>query len=314
MRLKINVSDPKNMLLGNAVMKLDYASNQWSIEQDPNQVWSKVSSNTKGNLKVQTWGMIWVQDPVKERLLAVIQHGPMNEGDKQHTSGVARIHLPDNDAFRDVYFKWQADAAAPAPAPEPQKELSKIRKKAQDLCRAAFNPKGKMFTHGSPKPGTKNEGNWDPTLAKVTYERKEGGYAKGYTSCGAMASFLSAKLGRGSYFTIESVWKMYKDQAAWWVNATKQNLPKPGDVYVLLKPSGDFSHIGVVVEASKTMWETADTGQAPDGFSGGRRDRAYNQDQMKLAGEPVQSKEDRVVAGWVNINYKGLFKDSDGTD
>lgn len=311
MLLKINVSDNRNTALGDATLKLDYSANKWTVEQDPKKVWSKISSNTKGNLKVQDWA-VWMQDPLLERLLAILPQCPKNEGDLKHSCGVARIYAPDDPAFKDVYFKWQVDKATP-PAEEPKRELAKIRKKAQEICRATFNPKGKMFTHGAPPPGSQN-GNWDPTLAKVTYERKENKPSANYTSCGAMPAFLSTKLGRASYLTIASVWKMYKNSSPGWIHATGKNLPLPGDVYVLLKPGGDFSHVGVVVEASKKMWETADTGQAPDGFSGGRRDRAYNAEKNLLAGEPVQGPDDRLVAGWVNINHKGMFKESDGID
>lgn len=316
MLLKMTANDNTNAFQGYATMKLDFSQSRWSIEQDPRNVWSKVSSNVKGNFESKNWGVIWVKDPMnKDRILAIIQHAPKNADDSAKPNGVARIYQPDNAAFRDAYFKWQIDTTTPtAPVAPSVKPLKAIRKRVVDLACSILTPKGKLFTHG-PKPpkDSKQKQQWDPALAKIMYELIEDRPSSGYTSCGALAAWVGLQLGRKQFLTIQRLMDMKKTNAPGWVHATGKNLPLPGDVYVLLQPNGDFSHTGMVVSATSTVWETADTGQGK-GFSGGRKDRAYTAATNMLAGEILQGGDDRTVAGWVNINTKGLFKDGDGID
>ena len=107
-----------------------------------------------------------------------------------------------------------------------------------------------------------------------------------------------------------------------WVKATGSNLPRPGDVYALLdrdakgialtdRDKDGIGHVGIVLTAGPTLWETADLGQKA-GWDGEITTREYHAGIGELFGQTNQpgATKFRVVAGWVNVEdyfpgYKG---------
>lgn len=118
-----------------------------------------------------------------------------------------------------------------------------------------------------------------------------------------------------------------------WVPFTGSNQPEPGDFYVLDKDETDpkkkgFSHVGIFIRVEKETgaWITADSGQGDElvdasdpekdytkkrriydkGMAAGYRRRYLTKDG-KITGEPTQSKDLRILKGWLNLDSPILF-------
>lgn len=98
-----------------------------------------------------------------------------------------------------------------------------------------------------------------------------------------------------------------------WIKADGIRLPKPGDIYGLLdrnakgvaltdRDNDYIGHVGVVLKAGPTGWETADLGQG-NGWQGSITVREYHHGIGELFGQanhPGLTKF-RIVAGWIDV-------------
>lgn len=85
-----------------------------------------------------------------------------------------------------------------------------------------------------------------------------------------------------------------------WVDAGGWiNRPKPGDFYAIGNAAGGIDHVGVIVSASGSTWETADAGQGTLlEQQAAYVNREYDSGAVTLGG-PLGG---RPLAGWLDID------------
>ena len=293
MILNLAVNDARNALRGRVRMKLDFGQKQWSIVEGQQPAWAGVGFSTKGSFEAPSPGIIWLWDqpPGQARHNTVILwDAPSSAGDSAHASGAARIFDPKDPAFKDGRINWTADTS-----------LSPIRQKVLDLCRAALPAVGTFLTPGTMRMAKISSETRNSPLVVAEYNK-----GKHYTNCGAFPAYIAKLLGGKGLILhgLSAGMKATAKTAKTWVEADGSNRPLPGDFYVLENPKGQFSHVGVVIDASTGVWRTADSGQS-DGFAAGYRDRRYK--DGSLTGEPTQGGGFGYLAGWVDIENKAMF-------
>ena len=122
-----------------------------------------------------------------------------------------------------------------------------------------------------------------------------------FTTCGYLPAFIARQLGaRGRI--LQAGTNLLRDEGRTrgaWVEWRPGRLPKPGDLYALVNAAGGVVHVGVVVAADHTRWETADAGQGTRERQRTERViRAFNSSMGALA----SGTSTKRVGGWIDID------------
>lgn len=139
-----------------------------------------------------------------------------------------------------------------------------------------------------------------------------------FTTCGYLPCYVGRMLKVGNCITQGGLEQMRINgrKMGAWVEATGDNLPKPGDLYGIGSEAhggGILVHVGVVIDAKKDQWTTADAGQGTVG-AGQRAAYVTRPVDMKTitsggtgavyvpgTGWTVNGKP-RNIAGWLDID------------
>jgi hypothetical protein len=312
MILNLTVNDPRSGRRNASRLALDWGRKQWSIPDGQQQGWSGIGYSSKGTFELKSWGVMWLWDQPsgqQKRNTMILWNPPAGESDSLHFTGLARIHDPKDPALRDGRVSWSVDASAKAAKPQ---GLSPIRAKVLDICAKILPlPIGTFLTPGK-KPMT------DISSDTMDSPNVIAEYAKGkkYTNCGALPAYVAKKLNSSGMLTrgMSAGLKGWAMEKKVWTPADGIKRPQPGDIYVLEKPQGKFSHDGIIIKSEGTNWVTADSGQGFNmkdaGFAACYRNRSYANGELE--GEPTQGGGLGYLAGWIDIETPGLFPNWDG--
>lgn len=345
MILNLTVNNPRNGRRDRSRLQLDWDAKEWSVPVGQQTAWSGVGFSNKGTFELKPWGVMWLWDqPLgqKKRNTVILWNPPGGETDLLRRTGLARIYDPKDPSLKDGRISWSVDpTAAMGKAPK----LARIREEIRRLCKDILPAQIDTFlVPGSarmmeistsmfpPIPKFTNCGDFPGYIArKLNKEIKVKATVPGiYPDKDNPGTFVKKtpilEIG-GSLIAMEGFAQAidkiamadpkYNGVKAWIPN-DGVNRPKTGDFYVLHvsdAKDSDFSHVGVIIDATGTKWITADAGQGPadpspqkkyaKGMGAGFRYRNY--DKGWLTGEPTQGPEKRYLRGWVNVDHPLLF-------
>lgn len=211
--------------------------------------------------------------------------------------------------------------------PEPLKESELLPKRTGDLrtdIEAALR---------AVMPCSLGDKKWDVIEPGSARDVEAGKYNKVGTSCVILPGFITRYAGavphglqfKGNKRNTEMLDYMNRRSLAGtttgrtkgtrdgsWIKADGIRLPKKGDIYGLLDRNAQgvaltnrdtdyIGHVGVVLRASQTSWETADLGQG-GGWDGNITVREYHSGVGELFGQTNQPGKTkfRIVAGWID--------------
>lgn len=131
----------------------------------------------------------------------------------------------------------------------------------------------------------------DPTSPK---------FPEGFTTCAYLPAYVGKAIGISTRYGTEALRTVGRAHGAW-VEPGGARRPRPGDLYATQDDQGVIVHVGVIVSANGTHWQTADAGQGARG-TGQRADyvpRTYDPQAMTLTGPQGQT---RRLAGWYDVD------------
>ena len=265
----------------------------------------------------------------------VLENSPRTDADATRPKGSVRIENSLIGPWTRGVLSWVSVASAPAAQTGIGKDGMPRR---TGSLRADI-----VATMRALMPCSLGDAKWnriEPGSAKSVADKK---YTKVGTSCLILPGFVSKHFGAEPYSWAFKGQRRIDEHDAYmksrslngtgrvrdkgkqfnaWVKATGSNLPRPGDVYALLdrdakgialtdRDKDGIGHVGIVLTAGPTLWETADLGQKA-GWDGEITTREYHAGIGELFGQTNQpgATKFRVVAGWVNVEdyfpgYKG---------
>jgi hypothetical protein len=347
MILNMTVHDPRSGRRNASRLQLDWDRKEWSVPAAQQQGWSGIGFSSKGAFELKSWGVMWLWDQApgqKKRNTVIVWNPPTSEADALRLSGQARIYDPKDPAFKDARINWTVDLAARAATPK----LARIRTEVKRLCEEILPAQIDTFLiPGSEKmrqisssmfpaiPGFTNCGDFPGYIARKLNgdikvkaavpgiypdPKNPGKYVKKSPILEISGSIIAMEGFAQAIDRIAMADPKYKGLRAWIPNDGIAR-PQTGDFYVLHKSAAkdsDFSHVGVIIDASGDKWITADSGQGQEdpnpkkeekkyakGMGAGFRYRNYKDGW--LTGEPTQGPEKRYLRGWVNIDHPLLF-------
>ena len=282
----------------------------------------KVVRDAGGNLRLVTalWDLLLIA-------------APQSEADKGRTAGDISVTNCRTGPWDRGPLRWTTGAAAATPAdtgPEKIKDSKLLPARTgnvrTDICAAVR----------ALMPCCLGDDKWD-VIQPGSKKQVEGGtYYKTGTSCVVLPGWVTSYAGSVPHGMQFKGTKRVDEVAAYqkrrslsgtttgrtkgrvdgsWIKADGTRLPREGDIYCLLdrnekgqqltnKDTDYIAHIGVVLKATQTHWETADLGQG-SGWSGAIVRREYHAGIGELFGETLQNKPGmtkfRIVAGWVDV-------------
>lgn len=308
----------------------DQSKQSWQVNVDlKTSAWQAAGSSTpagsplalfpKGRVVREADGSLRLVTALWDLLLV---NAPRQEGDLTRPSGEINVANSRIGAWDRGPLRWLAGSG-----PEPLKE-SELLPKRSGILRTDLEAALRALM-----PCRLGDKNWDVIEPGSRNLVEKGAYTKVGTSCVILPGFVSRYAGavpHGTQFKgqkrideIEAYMKRrslagttavrtkgIRDGA--WVKADGVKLPKTGDIYTLLdrdskgvaltnRDTDYIGHVGIVMRATPTFWETADLGQG-GGWEGNITIREYHKGVGELFGQtnqPGQTKF-RVVAGWVD--------------
>jgi hypothetical protein len=333
MLLSIDLKDAKKLSQGSVQLRLDWGKKEWTVGGDQ-LAWKRVGFTNRGRFEVPSPGIIWVWDQPAGQPKAntmIVWDAPGGPAADVGTYGEGRLYAPKDPKMKDGLFDWVVDAksgtvAAAAPTATAATQ-AKIRDDVIKLIGKEFLPRGQLKEPPNcleSKARTKTAGGatgcggfpgwvitkliaqgykFAPDAVKVTWEetvvvdgvktKKTKSDTVRVTSPTTAWENLAKgiekrRIGEGKA-TAGSLFVEYKP--------TEARRPKPGDIYLLKQENGWFRHVGVIIDASKADWITADGGQGA-GFAVGYRSRPLNPATGLISGEDAKK---AYVKAWVDL-------------
>jgi hypothetical protein len=309
MLFNLTLTDGAKKVRGSATLRLVWGSNKWFIVDDPQQAWRSVGTARSGRFEQKSWGVVWVWSEEalgQKRNPLILWDAPRGEIDSTRASGRGRLFDPLNPAFKDGDVQW----AIRGPA-----VLSDRRKRVLELIDKVLNCTYMDENYERIAPGLRKNSpgviaaeEWSYEADGVTPKKNGDGSIvkkRNYTTCGSLPGYVSKMLGAPDGLSLNGT-NIVRDKGIKynaWVEATGENRPLPGDIYVLLdKQNKGVSHVGVIQDATGNVWTTADMGQGGgwDGKKGTKR--AFNPATIRLSGEMLQGGGDRRIPGWLDLD------------
>lgn len=124
--------------------------------------------------------------------------------------------------------------------------------------------------------------------------------AQGFTTCAYLPAYVGKAIGVATRYGTEALRTVGRAHGAW-VEPGGNRRPRPGDLYATQDGSGAIVHVGIIVKADGTTWQTADAGQGTRG-TGQRADyvtRTFDPQTLTLTGPTGQV---RRLAGWYDVD------------
>jgi hypothetical protein len=306
--------DAAQSIRGKVRLQLNFLDKTWIVDEDRQGIWQRVFFWNEGTFSSDRAGQIALMD--QGRQIISFENAPLSGVELMHRQGTATIVESKDASYKNGKVQWSTEGLAGVVGQtQPLSDLrTRLLKRIKELMPAKLG--------GSPK----EQANWKIIADNV--QRFSG------TSCGSLPQFVSAFLGADplkngkrtglqayeAYMAKRSLsgTKAIRDKGVKygaWVEADLIKRPKPGDIYGLLdrdekgqprrdKKNDYIGHVGVILDASGSVWSTADLGQG-DGFEA-KYDvkRPYKADVGELYGEVRQGgiSPYRVVAGWLDID------------
>ena len=300
-------------------MQLNMKAGTWSVDgaRDPGSPFglfaqgvSKRGSNGDLTLVTALWDL-------------VLEAAPRYDPDPSRSSGTVRVSNSSIGPWEGGALRWRQSSAKKGAAAD------LLPTRTGDL-RADIEATLRVLL-----PCTLGDSKWDLIQpgSKAQVEAKT--YPKPGTSCLILPGFITQHFGAtphswafkgnrrnaefSAYMNARSLsgTNRVRDQGkkfSAWIKADGLQLPKRGDIYVLLdrdakgvaltdRDKDGVGHVGVVLNASASSWETADLGQGT-GWDGSITRREYHAGIGELFGQANQpgATKFRVVAGWVNVD------------
>jgi hypothetical protein len=298
--LLLSVGTVGQVIVGPVRVEIDWNRRTWSV--GPGQFgWWRARLPERGPLQVRPDGVLWLMEPVARALMVVIEDAPTGPADPLHQSGNGTLTNVNDRHWPVTKLQWSREHAGAA-------GLAPIRAEAVALCKANL-----------PESGVQEP----PNCVESQAGKKKG--ADGATGCGGFPGWMIGELG-AERFIKDNVtvgagtqWAakvgVTSPTIAWeqmavllekargmapgtlWKLYTPDSRPKPGDIYTLKKPNGEFRHVGVIFDPTGTAWRTADGGQGL-GFAVGFRNRTFDPATGSLEGE---DKNPAFLKGWVDL-------------
>lgn len=301
-------------------VKVDLKSAAWEAAGGAGGGSSPLALFPKGRVVREPNGSLRLVTALWDLLLL---DAPRNDGDQGRPSGEvtvanSRVGPWDRGALRWLYGR----------GPEPLRESDLLPKRSGDLRTDIVNAVRALM------PCRLGDAKWDVVEPGAKKSVEAGTYNKSGTSCYKLPGWVSNYAGavphglqfKGAQRMREMEQYMQRrslngtttgrtkgSQDGSWIKADGQRLPRPGDIYGLLdrdskgkaltnRDTDYIGHVGVVLRATPTFWETADMGQG-NGWEGNITVREYHAGVGELFGQanhPGLSKF-RIVAGWIDV-------------
>lgn len=300
-------------------VKVDLKASAWESAAGAGASGSPFPLFPKGRLVREADGSVRLVTALWDLLL---MDAPRNEGDTSRPGGNVTVANCRVGSWDRGPLRWLAGSG-----PEPLKESELLPKRTGDLRTDIVAALRALM------PCRLGDKKWDVIEPGTAKQVADGGYTKVGTSCVILPGFVTRYAGavpHGLQFkgaqrnrevqaymerrslsgTTTGRTKGGKDGS--WIKADGTRLPRPGDIYGLLdrdakgaaltnRDTDYIGHVGVVLRATATHWETADLGQG-NGWEGNITVREYHAGVGELFGQanhPGLTKF-RVVAGWID--------------
>jgi len=280
MLLNLKVNDPTGKPRGAVKMTLDFAANQWTVDDAKAPAWQGVGCSGSGSFELKSWPVMWIWDQAagKPRQNTIIfWDPPTGESDTKHVSGRARIFDPAEPSLKEGMIDWSVDTS-PASISPARSAMLKILSGIPKTDLSSDDADFKKLT-GFDTARLKREF-WDvETIVDPKDPEKKRMIPnpnRGFTTCNAFLGNMAAKLA-ASLGTKLGTWLgrgvlkldlVDKDVKGSWVPVDKTGKVKfqVGDFYSrpLTLENGQvqvFGHVGIVGAFDGTSWTSLDGGQ-----------------------------------------------------
>jgi hypothetical protein len=304
-----------------ARVQLDFCRRQWKAETRGG-FWDRVTPARRGSFEVRSGHIIWLWDSLnpaerRKRNPLILWDAPSQDRDLAHARGKAVLFDPREPLLKDRKLHWQVDRES---TPTGALPLG-LRECGVELCRRNLPASGyrdppncvegkaraadKANAAGDRATGCGGFVGWyfdalqkaghaiPPDRVKVTYRWTPPGKP---TRTDTTEIYLTGPT-FGHREVAQAIEK--KRQAPIYIKCVpgESRRPRPGDVYILLRPDGNTRHEGVIVDASSDEWRTADGGQGASGWAVGFNRRKFDAATGTVSG----GKEVGRVDGWIDI-------------
>jgi hypothetical protein len=313
-------------------VKLDLRLSAWEAAGKAPTAGSPLALFPKGRLVREADGSVRLVTALWDLLLI---DAPRGENDLSRPAGEVSVANSRVGPWDRGPLRWLAGSG-----PEPLKESELLPTRTGDVRVDIVNALRALM------PCTLGDKKWDVIEPGSARQVTDGSYTKVGTSCVVLPGFVSRYAGavpqglpfKGQRRNTEVQNYMTRRSLAGtttgrtkgsvdgsWIKADGKRLPRPGDIYGLLdrdskgvaltnRDTDYIGHVGVVLKATPTSWETADLGQG-NGWQGNISVREYHGGVGELFGQanhPGLSKF-RIVAGWIDAeryfpDYARLIK------
>ncbi|MFO1326661.1 MAG: hypothetical protein U1F56_04825 [Rubrivivax sp.] len=300
-------------------VKLDLKASAWEAAGGA-QAGSPLALFPKGRLVRQADGSVRLVTALWDLLLI---DAPRTEGDQTRPGGNVTVTNSRVGAWDRGALRWLAGSG-----PEPLKESALLPKRTGNLRDDIVAAVRALM------PCKLGDDKWDVIEPGAKTSVGKGTYNKSGTSCYKLPGWITSYAGAVPHGLQFKGPKRVSEMQAYmerrslngtttgrtkgsrdgsWIKADGKRLPQRGDIYGLLdrdskgvaltnRDTDYIGHVGVVLKATPTMWETADMGQG-NGWEGNITVREYHSGVGELFGQtnqPGQSKF-RIVAGWIDV-------------
>lgn len=312
---------------------IDATRKSWPVSVDlPKATWTttvELSANTpfslfaRGNARRNAAGDIVLLTGLWD---IVLENAPRTDHDAARSKGSVRVENCQVGPWTRGMFSWAQRSAGTG-----------VDKNTKGLPKRTGSLRNDIVaTVRAVMPCSLGDDNWDLIEPGSEKQVAEKTYSKPGTSCLILPGFISRHFGAVPYGwafkgtkRVDEV-KNYMNKRSLsgtnqvrtrgksfnaWTQATGNNLPRPGDIYVLLdrdakgaaltqRDTDGVGHVGVVLNAGNSSWETADLGQGTGWVGNISPSREYHAGIGELFGQTNQpgATKFRVVAGWVDVD------------
>ena len=298
---------------------LDLKGASWQAAGGGMQNGSPLALLPRGRLVRELDGSLRLVTALWDLLLS---DAPRDEGDQSRPGGEVTVANSRAGAWGRGPLRWLNGSG-----PEPQQESELLPARTGEVRTDIVAALRALM------PCRLGDRKWDVIEPGSARQVADGQYAKVGTSCGLLPGFVARYAGAVPHgLPFEGAQRNREMQAylerrslagttagrtrglrdGSWIKADGTRLPRPGDIYGLLdrdakgvapsnRDTDDIGHVGVVLRATPTSWETADLGQG-NGWEGNITVREYHAGAGELFGQanlPGLTKF-RVVAGWID--------------
>jgi hypothetical protein len=137
------------------------------------------------------------------------------------------------------------------------------------------------------------------TMLAPGYRPDDPALPEHFTTCGYLPGYVGSKVGIATRYGLASIRDIARVSGAW-VEPSSGLLPLPGDFYLLGDKTGAVLHTGVILDASGSVWQTADAGQGQgkDHQSAAFVSRTWDPIAMTLGGPAGP----RTLLGWMDLD------------